>query len=169
MGPDPGPPPTPGRDDAVDEPAVGPYTGFAPDSEDGPAAREPGSRRFIMITLGSWVEEPDSWDESLWGGSATARRRGHGYYEGMTDQELLDASRLFWRFSRDSGNWDGIDYAVVVHAGEVRAVLRITSIIGPLWGRYGFQGHIVKNSELARKLIGKTMPVRRNPITTIEL
>ena len=62
----------------------------------------------MLITLGPWVEEPDTWDESLWGGSGTARRRGRGYYEGMTDQELLDASRLFWRFQPDSGTWEGI-------------------------------------------------------------
>jgi len=28
--------------------------------------------------------------------------RGRGYYEGMTDQELLGASRLGWRFQPDS-------------------------------------------------------------------
>lgn len=43
---------------------------------------------IVLITLGSWVEEPETWDESLWGGSGTAWRRGRGHYEGMTDQEL---------------------------------------------------------------------------------
>jgi hypothetical protein len=137
--------------------------------EDEPPAGEPGSRRFMLITLGPWVEEPDTWDESLWGGSGTAHRRGYGYYEGMTDQELLDASRLFWRFKPDSGTWEGIQYALVAHAGTVRAVLWITKTIGPLWGRYGFQGHVLKDSELSRELIGQTVPPRQNPITTIEL
>jgi hypothetical protein len=87
----------------------------------------------------------------------------------MSDQELLDASRLFWRFNRDSGHWDGIDYAVVAYGGIIRAVIRITNIIGPLWNRYGFQGHLVKDSDLARELIGQLVPARQNPVTTIEL
>ena len=154
-------PSLPGGDDASGEREASP--------EDEAPAGEPGSRRFMLITLGPWVEEPDTWDESLWGGSGTARRRGYGYYEGMTDQELLDASRLFWRFKPNSGTWDGIRYGLVAHAGTVRAVLRITKTIGPLWDRYGFQGHILKDSQLARELIGRTVPVRQNPITTIEL
>jgi len=109
----------------------------------------------MLITLGWWVEEPDRWDESRWGGSGTSRRRGHGHYGGMTDQEVLDASRLFWRFDPDSGAWDGVEYTLVAHAGTVRAVPRITKMLGPLWGRYGFQGHVVKDSELARELTGK--------------
>lgn len=137
--------------------------------EDEPPSGEPGHRRFMLITLGPWVEEPETWDESLWGGSGTARRRGRGYYEGMTDQELLDASRLFWRFQPDSRKWAGIEYALVAHAGTVRAMLRITKIIGPLWGRYGFQGYVVKDSEIASELTGRMVPVRQNPATTIEL
>ena len=137
--------------------------------EDEPPAGEPGRRRFMLITLGPWVEEPETWDESLWGGSGTARRRGRGYYEGMTDQELLDASRLFWRFRPDSERWKGIQYALVAHAGTVRAVVRITKMIGPLWGRHGFQGHVLKDSEFALELIGRTVPARQNPATTIEL
>jgi hypothetical protein len=108
-------------------------------------------------------------DESLWGGSGTARRRGRGYYEGMTDQELLDASRLFWQFRPDSERWKGIRYALVAHAGTVRAVVRINKMIGPLWGRHGFQGHVLKDSEFALELIGRTVPARQNPATTIEL
>jgi hypothetical protein len=137
--------------------------------EDVPPAGEPGHRRFMLITLGSWVEDPETWDESLWGGSGTAWRKGRGYYEGMTDQELLDASRLFWRFQPDSRKWEGIEYALVAHAGTVRALLRITKMIGPLWGRYGFQGHVVKDSEFTRELIGRVVPARQNPATTIEL
>jgi hypothetical protein len=134
-----------------------------------PPAGEPGSRRFMLITLAPWVEEIDTWDESLWGGSGTASRRGHGYYDGMTDQELLDASRLFWRFRPNSGTWDGIDHAVVSFNGTIRAVLKITQMIGPLWDRHGFQGYVLKDSKLTRDLIGQAVPARRNPITTVEL
>jgi hypothetical protein len=151
----------PGGDDASDKREASP--------EDEPPAGEPGRRRFMLITLGPWVEEPDTWDESLWGGSGTSYRRGYGYYEGMTDQELLEASRLFWRFKPNSGTWEGVRYALVAHTGTVRAVLRITRMIGPLWDRHGFQGHVLKDSELARELIGQSVPAPQNPITTIEL
>jgi hypothetical protein len=134
--PSPGYPSLPVGDDVSGEREASP--------EGGPPAEGPVRRRFVLITLGRWVEEPDTWDESLWGGSGICRRRGYGYYEGMADQELLDASRLFWRFTPDSGRWDGIGYALVAHAGTVRAVLRITKTIGPLWGRYGFQGYVPK-------------------------
>jgi hypothetical protein len=159
--PSPGYPTLPAGDNASGEREASP--------EDEPPAEEPGRRQFMLITLGQWVEEPDTWDESLWGGSGICRRRGYGYYEGMTDQELLDASRLFWRFKPDSGRWDGIEYALVAHAATVRAVLRITKTIGPLWGRYGFQGYVLKDSDLARELVGRTVPARQNPITTIEM
>lgn len=138
-------------------------------SEKEQPASETDSRRFMLITLGPWVEEPEIWDESLWGGSPTSWRRGYGFYEGMTEDELLDASRLFWRFKPNSGTWHDIKYALVAHAGTVRAVLRITKMIGPIWDRYGFQGHMLRESELAHDMIGRTVPVRQNPITTIEL
>jgi hypothetical protein len=131
--------------------------------------RGPAGRRVMLITLGSWVAEPDSWDESAWGGSATAIRRGYGYYPGMTEQELLDACRLFWNFNPKSPTWDGIDHAVVAHDGLTRAVVRIERFIGPFWGRHGFRGHVVTDPAVVRELAGRQVPRRRNPITTIEL
>jgi hypothetical protein len=143
------------------------------DAQDHPTASvspmPAGGRRVILITLGAWVDEADTWDESAWGGSATAWRRGYGYYEGMSDTELLDAARLFWRFTPDSGTWDGIAHAVVAHGGITRAVIQIDRTIGPFWGRHGFQGCIDRDSPLARDLVGREVPRRQNPITTIEL
>jgi hypothetical protein len=134
-----------------------------------PIAVAPGPRRVMLITLGGWVDEPDTWDESAWGGSAQATRDGYGYRPGMSDTELLDAARLFWKWRPDSPTWDGIEYAVVAHAGLTRAVLRIDQPIGPFWGRWGFQGRVVKAPALVGALVNREVPQRQNPITSITL
>jgi hypothetical protein len=125
--------------------------------------------KLMLITLGPWADHPDTWDESAWGGSATAARRGYGYYDGMTDEELLDSCRLFWRFNPHSSTWKDIEYAVIAHDGRIRAVVQIDTLIGPFWGRHGFRGHVVTDPTLVRNLIGRAVPRRQNPITTIEL
>ena len=128
-----------------------------------------GRRKVMLITLGPWVDEPDSWDESAWGGSPTATRRGYGYYSGMANDDLLDSCRLFWRFNPESVTWRGIEYAVVAHDGRTRAVVQISRYIGPFWGRHGFHGHVVTDAALVEDLVGREVPRRQNPITTIEL
>ena len=133
------------------------------------AERVYGRRRVMLITLGSWVEEPDGWDESAWGGSATATRRGYGYYPGIPEGDLLNACRLFWKFNPDSATWRSIDHAVIAHSGRTRAVVRIDCFIGPFWGRHGFRGHVVTDPALVQELVGREVPRRQNPITTIEL
>ena len=132
-----------------------------------PSPGAPAAPRYMLITLRAWVEEPDSWDESPWGGHPHATRRGYGYYDDMTDQELLDAARLFWAFNPDSGNWDDLQYALVAHGGTVRAVIEIQDYIGPFWGRHGFQGRLVTDQAVLANLLDRPVPSRQNPITTI--
>ena len=122
-------------------------------------------RRVMLISLGPWVDEHDTWDESPWGGGLESRS-GYGYRDGMTESELLNAARLFWKFNARSETWQGIEYAVVVHGGYTRAVLRITRFIGPFWGRSGFQGEIVNDPTLVAELVGKRLKGRNNPVTT---
>jgi hypothetical protein len=126
-------------------------------------------RKVMLITLGAWVDEPDTWDESPWGGSRTETRRGYGYYEGMPAAELLNSCRLFWAINPDSGNWDGIKYAVIAYQGLTRAVVRIDVTIGPFWGRYGFRGRVVTDTRLVDELVGREVPRRRSPVTTLVL
>jgi hypothetical protein len=145
------------------------YSDLPVATEYDPIAVTPGPRRVMLITVGGWVYEPDTWDESAWGGSAQATRDGYGYRPGMSDTELLDAARLFWRWRPDSPTWDGIEYAVVAHGGLTRAVLRIDRPIGPFWGRWGFQGRVVKHPALVGLLVNRKVPVRQNPITSIVL
>jgi len=37
----------------------------------------------------------------------------------MTEDDLLNACRLFWKFSPGSATWHGMDYAAVAHDGEL--------------------------------------------------
>ncbi|WBC16694.1 hypothetical protein O7600_07595 [Micromonospora sp. WMMA1998] len=124
---------------------------------------------MMLISLGPWVDEDDTWDESRWGGNPQESRNGYGYREGMSDAELLNSARLFWRWNPRSPTWTGIDYAVVAYAGRTRAVLRIDKPIGPFWGRWGFQGRVVKDPALNRDLVGREVPRRQNPVTAIIL
>lgn len=133
------------------------------------AGRSPSTRRVMLITLGTWVNEPDTWNESVWGGSASASRSGYGYYPGMADRDLLNSCRLFWKFNPRSPTWEGIEYAVIANDGITKAVVHIDRYIGPFWGRWGFQGQIVTNADLVRHLVGREVPRRQNPVTTIEL
>jgi hypothetical protein len=126
-------------------------------------------RRVMLITLGAWVDEPDTWDESPWGGSATETRPGYGYYDGMPAADLLNSCRLFWKINPNSGTWDDIKYAVVAHDGLSRAVVRIDDFIGPVWGRYGFRGLLVTGRKLVDELVGREVPRRQNPVTTVVL
>lgn len=123
------------------------------------------SRRVMLITLGPWVEQADSWDETPWGGGLCARS-GYGFREGMSERQLIDAARVFWKFNPNTATWRDIEYAVVAHVGVTRAVIRIENYVGPLWGRYGFRGHLVDDPALVAELVGKSVPGRQNPITT---
>lgn len=129
----------------------------------------PGIRRVMLITLGGWIDEPETWNESAWGGNASTTRSGRGYYPGMPDQDLLNSCRVFWKFNPGSPTWQGIEYAVVAHDGITRAVMHIDRTIGPFWGRWGFQGHILTEGDLVRDLVGRAVPKRQNPVTTINL
>jgi hypothetical protein len=126
-------------------------------------------RKVMLITLGAWVDEPDTWNESQWGGSATETRSGYGYYDDMPAAELLNSCRLFWKINPYSGNWNGIKYAVVAHDGLTRAVVRIDKFIGPFWGRYGFRGQLITDPKLVNELAGRQVPRRQNPVTTLVL
>lgn len=125
-----------------------------------------GQRKVMLINLGDWIDRSDSWDESHWGGTAYATRTGHGFYEGMTESELLGAARLFWRFQPRSATWEGIEYAVVVHRQITRAVIKIDKFIGPFWGRHGFQGSVVRSKALVDELVGRNVAPPRNPVTS---
>jgi hypothetical protein len=58
---------------------------------------------------------------------------------------------------------------VVAHDGLSRAAVRIDDFIGPVWGRYGFRGQLVTDPKLVGELVGREVPRRQNPVTTVVL
>jgi hypothetical protein len=77
--------------------------------EDEPPSGEPSHRRFMLISLGPWVEEPETWDESLWGGSGTAKRRGarllRGHDRPGTARRQPPVLAVPARFQEMGGHW----------------------------------------------------------------
>jgi hypothetical protein len=99
-------------------------------------------------------------------------RSGHGWREGMTDTELCDSVRAWWRFRPESLDERGITHVVVVVAGLTRALYRIGALIGPRLsdGRYAFECDRVTAGELYDAYVGpagKSVPYAKgaaNPI-----
>jgi hypothetical protein len=69
--------------------------------------------RAILIKLGWWTPDDD----------AELPRRGYGYYPGMSDQELYDSVRAWWRIGTYRGR--SYPYAVAVFQGITRAIYEI--------------------------------------------
>lgn len=150
------------RPQRLDEKLRGPITS---DSKGAPLPELGTDRRVMLISLGHWVDEPESWDETPWGGRICSRS-GHGYFEGMPKHQLLDSARVFWKFNPESARWKDIQYAVVAHAGITRAAIRIDRFIGPFNDRYGFQGSLVDDPDLTAELVRRAVPRRQNPVTS---
>jgi hypothetical protein len=74
----------------------------------------------------------------------------------MTDEDLLNSCRLFWRFP-DSATWHGIEYAVVAYGGRTRAAAQISGFIGPFWGRHGFRGHALGAAWKTQRVVRATL------------
>jgi hypothetical protein len=85
-------------------------------------------------------------------------RSGHGWREGMTDIELCDSARAWWRFRPETLDDLGITHVVVVAAGLTRALYRIGALIGPRPsdGRYAFECTEETRGELFDAYVGAT-------------
>lgn len=99
-------------------------------------------------------------------------RAGSGWYDGITDMELMDSVRAWWRISPKSIEQRGIEYVVAYAAGSTRAVYRLDSVIGPRHhdGRCAFTLTMIESGpifDLAVGLDGKRIefaPGSANPI-----
>ena len=99
-------------------------------------------------------------------------RAGSGWYDGMTDTELMDSVRGWWRISPTSIEQRGIEYVVAFAAGATRAIYRLDSVIGPrnLDGRCAFTLTPIESGpifDLAVGLEGKQVdfaPGSANPV-----
>ena len=92
---------------------------------------DPGASPAVLIRLGSWRDgvleiEPGRY------------RTGAGYREGMSLDELVDATRAWWRINPERVEREDIRFAVAVHGGVTRAVMVIGDWIQRADGRWAF-------------------------------
>ncbi len=90
----------------------------------------------LLITLREWVDEQDP---------AIEGKSGRGYRAGMTNRELFDATRAWWKVSPQSARKRGVAHAVPVFEGVTRAVFEITDWFqdSSMPGRWAFNGKTV--------------------------
>jgi hypothetical protein len=99
-------------------------------------------------------------------------RQGKGWHPNLTDTELADAVRAWWKVSPVELEKKGIEHIVAYADGLTRALYRIESVLGPRAkdGRVAFQVTRIKDGELFQAVIGDeglTVPFRRgsaNPV-----
>jgi len=106
----------------------------------------------ILIRLGdNWVPSRERLEKGYF-------RAGHGWREGILDEELYDSVRAWWRFSPKEAERRGVKYAVAVHRGITKAIYRIDNFIGPTYinglPRFGFQGSEVRTGKFFNFYVG---------------
>jgi hypothetical protein len=103
----------------------------------------------VLIRLSRWRER----DEEIEPG---VRRHCTGYRPGITDQELVDGARAWWRISPSRIDREGIRYAVAVHEGITRAVMTIGDWTERSDGRRAFAAEVVTSGPVFEAWIGPT-------------
>lgn len=104
----------------------------------------------VLIRLGDWRAEKDRLEGS-------SRRVGKGWYHGITDVELYDSMRAWWRVSPANVERLGVRYAVAVHAQVTRGVVEIDR---GSWrrrsdGRYLFAGRLLRSGRAFDAYVGR--------------
>ncbi len=84
-------------------------------------AISPTAPKALLIRLKDWQDEPGEIEPGYCS-------KGHGYKVDATPVELVDATRSAWRINRDRVQREGIQYAVAVHRGVTRGVMKIGKI-----------------------------------------
>lgn len=105
---------------------------------------------LLIVRLGAkWKPEREEIETGYF-------RPGRGWYEGITNEELADSVRAWWKISPEKMESRGIEHLVAYAAGLTRALYRIENVIGPRRrdGRYAFEIEPVVEGELFEKVIG---------------
>jgi hypothetical protein len=103
----------------------------------------------VLIRLGRWTDEKDRMEGNRW-------RVGKGWRRGVSDAELHDSVRAWWRLSPRSIERRGVHHAVAVHEGVTRAVLEIDA---ESWtsrddGRWLFAGKLLRSGGVFDAYVG---------------
>ena len=80
---------------------------------------DPGASPVLLVRLGDWKDQREEIEPGSF-------RPGHGYREGMSQEELTQSTRAWWaNISPANVERRGIRHAVAVHDGVTRAVMTI--------------------------------------------
>ena len=101
----------------------------------------------VLIRLSRWKDRPEEIESGVW-------RAGNGYRPAMTVNELMDATRAWWRMSPDSVEQRGIEHAVAVHEGVTRAVMKIGDWKQRDDGRWAFAAEPIEEGPIFDAWIG---------------
>lgn len=113
--------------------------GAEPVPEDAPPA--------VLIRLSRWTDMPEEMEPGI-------TRAGNGYRSDMTAEELVDATRAWWKISRATVEQRGCEHAVAVHEGVTRAVMRVGSWVQRADGRRCFAAEPVREGPVFDAWIG---------------
>lgn len=102
----------------------------------------------LLIRLSKWRDLPEQIEPGVW-------RRGNGYRPDMSQVDLFNSTRAWWKVSEASVQRRGIEYAVAVHEGITRGVLRIGDWTTRDDGRRAFGAMAVEDNSVVDAWVGE--------------
>ena len=102
----------------------------------------------LLIRLSRWRDLAEQIEPGIW-------RRGNGYRPDMSQTELFDSTRAWWKVSEASVRRRGIKHAVAVHEGITRVVLRIGEWTSRDDGRRAFSAVPVDDPSIVDAWVGE--------------
>ena len=117
----------------------------------------------VLIRVGRWREMDEEMEPGVW-------RHGNGYRVGISQRELVDSARGWWKISPTSIQRRGIRHAVAVHDGVTRVVMEIGSWTQREDGRRAFTATPVLDGPIFDAWVGSLgrrvtfTAAARNPI-----
>jgi len=117
----------------------------------------------VLIRVGRWREMREEIEPGVW-------RPGNGYYPGISDRDLIDSTRAWWRISPATIRQRQITHAVSVFDGVTRAIMEIGSWTQRQDGRRAFSATPVVDGPMHDAWVGALgrrvafVAAARNPI-----
>lgn len=108
----------------------------------------PDAPRAVLIRLSRWTDFREELEPGVW-------RDGSGYRPAMTQLELVEATRAWWKISVDRVARDGVTYAVSVFEGVTRAVMEIGDWTQRADGRRAFTATPILSGAVHETWVGQ--------------
>ncbi len=101
----------------------------------------------LLVRLSRWRDRPEEIEPGVW-------RSGNGYRPGISECDLFDSTRAWWKLSPSSADRRRVEYAVAVHEGVTRGIMRIGEWIQREDGRRAFTASPVDDPSIVEQWIG---------------